>query len=271
MVSIVCATAVGVLQGVDSTTPVLEMLVSTVSAVLEPTQFHGSDTSASEAGRVGWTVLRAVLRTWGVGHTSCSSRKMRVQRAQEVIDRACEQKVLYEAGVGHRGGSECFPSSWPRAAEMSRALSSWCLHMSLELQVRIDALVFRKTSHPFPLPMSRIFRGWMSQRNCELRHAVEFGDPVLVAKTGRSGWARRINALHSWTRPPRDDPPNRHLRRRDAFTVSTRRRTIRHPTDETSRDARCGLRGVRGRGKSPRFHQKQGVSPCRQCARGGFG
>ena len=26
--------------------------------------------------------------------------------------------------------------------------------------------------------------GWMSQRNCELRNAMEFGDPLLVAKIG---------------------------------------------------------------------------------------
>ena len=26
--------------------------------------------------------------------------------------------------------------------------------------------------------------GWMSQRNCELRNAIQFGDPLLVAKIG---------------------------------------------------------------------------------------
>ena len=54
--------------GVDATTPVLDMLMSTASGVQEPIQFHGSDISAMEAVRVGWTTLRAVLRTWGVGH-----------------------------------------------------------------------------------------------------------------------------------------------------------------------------------------------------------
>ena len=58
--------------GVDTTTPVLEMLVSTVFPVLEPIQFHGSDTSATEAVRVGWTALRDVLRTWWM--PNCSFR-----------------------------------------------------------------------------------------------------------------------------------------------------------------------------------------------------
>ena len=53
-------------SGVDATTPVLDMLVSTVSGVSEPIQFHGSDISATEAVRVRWTALRGVLRTWGV-------------------------------------------------------------------------------------------------------------------------------------------------------------------------------------------------------------
>ena len=54
--------------GVDATTPVSDMLVSTASVVSEPIQFHGSDIPATEAVRVGWTALRAVLRTWWV-HT----------------------------------------------------------------------------------------------------------------------------------------------------------------------------------------------------------
>ena len=54
----------GALQGLRP--PVLDMLVSTVSGVSEPIQFHGSDISATEAVRVGWTALRAVMRTWGV-------------------------------------------------------------------------------------------------------------------------------------------------------------------------------------------------------------
>ena len=37
-----------------------------------------------------------------------------------------------------------------------------------------------------PMPTSDVqdLAGWMSQRNCELRNAIEFGDPVLVAKIG---------------------------------------------------------------------------------------
>ena len=56
------------LQGLTPPPPMLDMLMSTTSGVQGPIQFHGSDISANEAVRVGWTALRAVLRDVEVGH-----------------------------------------------------------------------------------------------------------------------------------------------------------------------------------------------------------
>ena len=42
--------------------------------------------------------------------------------------------------------------------------------------------LFRR--HPTHTSNVQDLAGWMSQRNCELRNAIEFGDPVLVAKIG---------------------------------------------------------------------------------------
>ena len=41
-----------------------------------------------------------------------------------------------------------------------------------------------RTSHPMPTSDMQDLAGWMSQRNCELRNAMEFGDHLLVAKIG---------------------------------------------------------------------------------------
>ena len=37
---------------------------------------------------------------------------------------------------------------------------------------------------PIPTSSAQDLAAWMSQRNCELRNAIEFGDPMLVAKIG---------------------------------------------------------------------------------------
>ena len=103
--------------GVDATTPVLDMLVSTASGVSEPIQFHGSDISATEAVRVGWTALRAVLRMWGVdtqlqvsnwlrnqgfaatrpGHHILARAQERILREMAILETVFVSTVLHRA------------------------------------------------------------------------------------------------------------------------------------------------------------------------------
>ena len=52
--------------GRDANHPVLEWLENAARRVREPMEFHGGQTTADAAVREGWTVLRLVLRTWGV-------------------------------------------------------------------------------------------------------------------------------------------------------------------------------------------------------------
>ena len=134
--------------------------------------------------------------------------KKRVQRAQEVIDRACEQKVLYEAEVVD--GEERLAKLVAEAANIQSP--PVVVPQVSELQARIDALVVERdalrSGHgihvpapvqgtwmgcgpprfedipPIPTSGAQDLAAWMSQRNCELRNAIEFGDPMLVAKIG---------------------------------------------------------------------------------------
>ena len=118
--------------------------------------------------------------------------KKRVQRAQEVIDRVWEHKVLYEAEVVE--GEERLAKLVAEAAASNHP--QLLLHksqsfrhgsmLSLTHCVPLKESLFQlqhwalgwvvvlpgsKTSHQFPL--------WMGYRNCELRDAIEFGDPML--------------------------------------------------------------------------------------------
>ena len=132
--------------GVEATTPVLEMLVRTASSVSEPIQFHGSNTAAAEAVRVGWTALRGVLRMWGVDAQLQLSNWLRNQgfaatrpghhipaRAQErILSQACEvdaRVALLEAVfvtiVLHLGRESGIPAvTRDRAPEVRRIRQS---------------------------------------------------------------------------------------------------------------------------------------------------
>ena len=128
----------------------------------------------------------------------------RLQRAQEVIDRACEQKVLHEA--------EFVEGEERLATEAANIQSPPVVAPQVsELQARIDPLFVERdalrSAQGIPVPAaaqgtwmgcvwSSLVRrhptnshircpgscGVESQRN--LRNAVEFGDPMLVAKIG---------------------------------------------------------------------------------------
>ena len=125
----------------------------------------------------------------------------------------------------------------------------------LELQARIDALASPSTGCVDGVWSSSIRR---HPTNSHIRcpGSCGMGEPteLRVAQCnrvwrsharGKDWWslgARCFSALHGRKRPPRG--PNRQFRRRDTFTRSTRRRTIRTLL-RSSRDARCGLREVR--------------------------
>ena len=133
--------------------------------------------------------------------------KKRVERAQAVVDRAREQKALYEAEVAE--GEARYAKLLAEAAivDAPPVVSP----QVTELQERINALVLERDAlraapvirgipkevqgtwmgdlhrvediPPMPTDVQDL-AGWMSQRNCELRNAMEFGDPLLVAKIG---------------------------------------------------------------------------------------
>ena len=50
----------------SDTTPVLQWLSQAGSRIVEPIEFHESHISATDAATVGWTALRAVMRSWEI-------------------------------------------------------------------------------------------------------------------------------------------------------------------------------------------------------------
>ena len=124
-------------------------------------------------------------------HASCSWNVPK--RAQEVIDRSCEQKVLCEAEVVD--GEERLAEAANRFRHGSM-LSLWsgmhCVWSKNGILVPAAAQGTWMGCGPPrfdgipPIPTSGVqdFAAWMIQWNCELRNAIEFGDPMLVAKIG---------------------------------------------------------------------------------------
>ena len=50
----------------SDTTPVLQWLSQAGSRIVEPIEFHESHINATDAATVGWTALRAVMRSWEI-------------------------------------------------------------------------------------------------------------------------------------------------------------------------------------------------------------
>ena len=116
--------------------------------------------------------------------------RKRVNRVEAVISRALEQKVVFETQVQE---SE---------ARLQQAASV------TELQRRIDDLTRERDSlraatprvlpgvwmadgppvvesiPPIPMSSEQDIEGWLSNRNCELRNALECGDSATVARVG---------------------------------------------------------------------------------------
>ena len=128
--------------------------------------------------------------------------RKRVTRVEAVISRALEQKVVFETVVqeGEARLQQLEESHSHRTVDAAASVT--------ELQRRIDDLTRERDSlraatprvlpgvwmadgPPVvesipPIPMSSVqdIEGWLSNRNCELRNALEFGDSATVARVG---------------------------------------------------------------------------------------
>lgn len=125
--------------------------------------------------------------------------KKRVMRVQAVISRALEQKVVFETEVqeGEARLQQLEESHSHRPVDAAASVT--------ELQRRIDDLtrerdslraatprVFPRVSMADgpesipPIPMSSVqdMEGWLRNRNCELRNALESGDVATVGRVG---------------------------------------------------------------------------------------
>ena len=115
-----------------------------------------------------------------------------MNRVEAVISRALEQKVVFETEVkeGEARLQQLEESHSVRNEEATASVT--------ELQRRTDDLTRERdslrTATPKVLPgmwmadgpMSSVqdVEGWLSNRNCELRNVLEFGDSVTVARVG---------------------------------------------------------------------------------------
>ena len=199
--------------------------------------------------------------------------KKRVQRAQEVIDKACEQKVLYEAEVVE--GEERLAKLVAEAANIQSP--PVVAPQVSELQARIDALVVERdalrSGHgiPVPAPAQGAWMGcgpprfedipiptsgaqdlaaWMSQQNCELRNAIEF-----VAKIGGllGQSASVLSTVGSGLPEGQTDIADDEIRSREHQAKDDS-----HPIEEFKRRTMWFKRGSGGRGKSPKSSEARG-------------
>ena len=117
------------------------------------------------------------------------------RESDQVIARALEQKPNHQAEVAP---ARDFPN-WKRKTTSIPVLPC----QRSELQKQVDQLVQKRDalrvgqiwrggsgevdgqwSSPMPFSNRHDLQGWMSERNCDLRNAMEFGDSVLISKVG---------------------------------------------------------------------------------------
>ena len=106
--------------------------------------------------------------------------KKRVHRAQEVIDRAHEQKAVYETEVAE---GEARLAKLMAEAAIAQTPPVVLPQVPPPTVIPNDAQGTWMGGGP-PRFEDIPPTGWMRQRNSELRNAIEFGDPVLVVKIG---------------------------------------------------------------------------------------
>ena len=126
--------------------------------------------------------------------------KKRVMRAEELITKATEQKAVFLLEV-----EEAEERSKQLESEAAAPVSSE--PVVADLQRQIDALILERDSlrgmqktmpgewcsdgppkleaiPPMPTSDLQDLEMWLSNRNCELRNALEFGDTAIIAKVG---------------------------------------------------------------------------------------
>ena len=124
--------------------------------------------------------------------------RKRVTRVQAVISRALEQKVVFETEV---------QEGEARLQHLEESHSHRTVDAAADLTRERDSLraatprvlpgVWMADGPPVvesipPIPMSSVqdIEGWLSNRNCELRNALEFGDSATVARVVVQGSAQ---------------------------------------------------------------------------------
>ena len=136
------------------------------------------------------------LESW---KTFLEQARKRVRRAQVVIDRAIKQKAVHESEVAEGQTQTRSSPSRSRAVASTTRDAFNCVGVAGDaLRSRPDQPGVSKHSDKWmgegppcvenipPMPSTNVqeLEGWISDRNCELRNAVEFGDMSLVAKIG---------------------------------------------------------------------------------------
>ena len=206
-----------------------------------------------------------------------------MERAQAVVDRAREQEAVYEAEVAE--GEARYAKLLVEAATVDAP--PVVSPQVTELQERVNALVLERDAlraapvirgipkevqgtwmgdlhrvediPPIPTSDMQDLAGWMSQRNCELRNAMEFGDPLLVAKIGSlvgqgaSVFSTAVRDLNGGADQVVCDVESDRRGRRET-TVCDRRQC--EWSAAAMRESRYGFRGVRvGDASNPGPHR----------------
>ena len=134
---------------------------------------------ALRAAQVRSVWIRA-SSSWNVPRNGCiARRRSSTERASKKWRSTQRLRGRSEACQAHGRGRNCpdtpccVPTGFSPCEDSNRRprnVDGWW------------SLLFRR--HPTHTSNVQDLAGWMSQRNCELRNAIEFGDPVLVAKIG---------------------------------------------------------------------------------------
>ena len=167
------------------------MTTTTHSLKMYPTEFSVGTTCTllQAAFRIARTKTRVapVSKRVEACKLFLERAKKRVQRAQEVVDKVLTQRAVHEEEVA-QGETPVGPS--PSRGCAARA--SWN-HFSDAVAAtdrcsgartrRIAANRHQEGKRAGPTDIQEL-HGWLSDRSCELRNAMEFGDAELVAKIG---------------------------------------------------------------------------------------
>ena len=146
--------------------------------------------------------------------------KQRVVRAEAVITRAVEQKAICEGEVAEgekrlqqllsedASSAPPVPACSPQVAKLQRQIDDLTKEREMWKVARkqgvwcSDGPPSAKEIPPIPVSAQEL-GGWISERNCDLRNALEFGDTSTVAQIGTL-LSQGISQLASVSRDPAD-------------------------------------------------------------------